>query len=154
MSNSTKEHIMVSNAEPVPINTQCSQDCTATESFDSVRGRRVIAWWFMILLIVVAASAILILTVPGFAEEPVMAMGIRPSEATEGAPPVPSHRDCRALVQIRKGSVKSSRYVGGRHHFAGLRHNAAASQTSRETPTFPRESHRAGTIGLPSSRGP
>ena len=75
---------MVSNAEPVPIKTQCSQDCPATESFDSARGRRVIAWWFVILLIVAAASAILILTVPGFAEEPVTGMGIRPSEATQG----------------------------------------------------------------------
>ena len=75
---------MVSHAEPVPIKTQCSQDCPATESFDSARGRRVIAWWFVILLIVAAASAILILTVPGFAEEPVTGMGIRPSEATQG----------------------------------------------------------------------
>src|SRR5438132_4535704 len=84
MSNSTKEHIMVSNAEPVPLKTQCSQDCTATESFDSAGGRRVITWWFVSLLIVAAASAILILTVPGFAEEPVTGMGMRPSEATQG----------------------------------------------------------------------
>ena len=75
---------MVSNAEPVPIKTQCSQDCTATESFDSARGRRVIAWSFVILLIVAAASAILILTVPGFGEEPVTGMGFRTSKATEG----------------------------------------------------------------------
>lgn len=145
---------MVSNTEPVPIKTQYSQDCTATESFDSVRGRRVIACWFVILLILVAASAILILTVPGLAEEPVTGTGIRPSKATQGTRPVPLHRDCRALVKIRTGSVKSGRYVGGSHHFAGLRHNAVASQRSRETPTFPRESHRAGIIGLPGSRGP
>ena len=63
---------MVSNAEPVPM------------SFDFARGRRVIAWSFVILLIVAAASAILILTVPGFGEEPVTGMGFRPSEATEG----------------------------------------------------------------------
>ena len=87
---------MVSNAEPLPIKTQCSQDCpatektqcsqdcTATESFDFARGRRVITWWFVILLSVAAASAMLILTVPGFAEEAVTGIGIRPSEATQG----------------------------------------------------------------------
>ena len=76
---------MVSNAESVLIKTQCSQDCTATKSFDSARGRRVITWWFVILLIVAAASAMMILTVPGFAEEPITGMGMRPSEATQGA---------------------------------------------------------------------
>ncbi|MEP6602302.1 MAG: hypothetical protein ABJB49_10925, partial [Nitrospirota bacterium] len=61
---------MVSHAEPVPIKTQRSRDCPATESFDSARGGRVITWWFVILLIVAATCAMMILTVAGFAGEP------------------------------------------------------------------------------------